>query len=159
MQWGKYENFLWHRDLLSIDLFDIFAQVRQSCCNSTSIKSDGRRNETQRVDTEYLRKGTVSEGVNSIRYGSNFYLKFHELIQTKSLCNYQQSSKKNFHESTSLWQTKEGRFFLMLLFTNPLGNPTYKLQWSRIMLWFFWKLDMVIPFEQNVTNLPVAVLS
>lgn len=48
---------------------------------------------TQKVDVEYLREGTVGEGVNSIQYDSHFSLKFQELIQTTSLSNYQQSSK------------------------------------------------------------------
>lgn len=48
---------------------------------------------TQKVDVECLREGTVGEGVNRIQYDSYFYLKFQELIQTKSLYNYQQSSK------------------------------------------------------------------
>lgn len=76
-----------------------------------------------------------------------------------NLSNYEQSSKKTFMKVHLFDKQKRGDFFFMLLFTNPLGNPTYKLQWSHIVLWFFWKLDMVIPFEQNVTNLLVAVLS
>lgn len=44
-------------------------------------------NRTQKVDVEYLREGTAGEGVNRIHYVSNSYLKFQELIQTKSLCD------------------------------------------------------------------------
>lgn len=53
---------------ITLDLFHIYAQVRQSYCSSINIKSNGHMNKTQKkVDVEYLREGTVGEGVNRIQ--------------------------------------------------------------------------------------------
>jgi len=54
----------WWHQVLSTDLFHIYAQVRQSYCSRISIKPNGHMNKTQKWDASYLREGIVSEGVN-----------------------------------------------------------------------------------------------